>query len=86
MHLLNVANRGWCTKLPTNLPASYRPDSPNLNGVGAVGWAGIAVVIAMFIFGAICWSGHSNETSPGAQGIGSSAVLNDVTSGADRTI
>jgi len=54
--------------------------------LGAVGWAGIAVVSAMFIVGAVYWSGHSNETNPGAQGIGSSAVLKDVTTDAGRTI
>jgi len=72
--------------VPTSLPSSYPPGNPNLNGLGAVGWAGIAVVSAMFIVGAVYWSGHSNETNPGAQGIGSSAVLKDVTTDAGRTI
>ena len=47
--------------MPTELPTTYQPNNPNLNGLGPDAWAGIVVVLLLFIVGAIYWSGHPND-------------------------
>ena len=73
--------------MPTSLPPSRVPESSNRNGLGADAWAGIAVIVAMFIIGVIYWSGHVNDANAtGAQlsqAVGSSAAKTAI--GSSRT-
>jgi hypothetical protein len=64
--------------MPTNLPTTHEPNNRNLTGLGADAWAGIAVVLGLFIVGAIYWSGHTNAASAGApQTVGPGALKDD---------
>jgi hypothetical protein len=61
--------------VPTNLPTSPEQNDRNLTGLGADAWVGIVVVLALFIVGAIYWSGHTGEANasaaPASQAAGS---------------
>jgi hypothetical protein len=68
--------------MPTSLPPIREPESRHLDGLGADAWAGLAVIVGMFIVGVIYWSGHTNE----AKAIGASASQATGASAAPKTI
>jgi hypothetical protein len=61
--------------VPTNLPTNPEQNYCNFTGLGADAWVGIVVVLALFIVGAIYWSGHAGEanatSAPPSQAAGS---------------
>ena len=71
--------------MPTTLPPPPEPESRNLDGLS---WAGIVVVLAMFIVGMIYWSGHANDATaaPAPQTTSSSAASKAWTTGSGTAI
>ena len=76
--------------MPTSLPPTHEPENRNLNGLGADAWAGIAVVLVMFIVGVIYWTGHTNDVratgAPILRTTGSSTAPQAAVKGSDTTI
>jgi hypothetical protein len=64
--------------VPTSLPPNHEPESRNLHGLGADAWAGVIVILGMFVVGVIYWSGHTNDahatTAPASQTTASSTA------------
>jgi hypothetical protein len=83
-------NRIEDISVPTSLPPTHEPENRNLNGLGADAWAGIVVVLAMFIVGVIYWSGHTNSANatgaPVSQAAGSGAAPKTATRGSGSTV
>ena len=64
--------------VPTSLPPNHEPESRNLHGLGADAWAGVIVILGMFVVGVIYWSGQTNDAhataAPASQTTGSSTA------------